>query len=302
MKPRSINIFLLEGDPDGIRQAQIAMSTIYAVGFRKVKLRDVLSTFPELSRSGVYILIGRDEENPEKPVAYIGEAESVASRLSTHASRNEKPYWVETLALVSKDDNFTKSHARYVEARLIAEATANPRWKLFNTQQPEEVGKLPLPERAAMEEFIDQTKTLAGALGCDLFKVMVGSLVPPTAPAPASANTSADNTFRFTGGGYDACMAVLPSGEFAVLAGSVARKATTQTAPRSVVDLRADLIRSGILVDTPDGLRFTADYKFPSVSAAARAIYGGTMNGRVAWRLADGTNYGEWEMASNQPS
>jgi hypothetical protein len=26
-------------------------------------------------------------------------------------------------------------------------------------------GKLPLPDRAAMEEFVDQTKTLVGALG-----------------------------------------------------------------------------------------------------------------------------------------
>ncbi len=28
MRPRSINIFLLDGDPDGIRVAQISMSTM----------------------------------------------------------------------------------------------------------------------------------------------------------------------------------------------------------------------------------------------------------------------------------
>jgi hypothetical protein len=31
MKPRSINIFLLDGDPNGIRVAQIMMSTIQAI-------------------------------------------------------------------------------------------------------------------------------------------------------------------------------------------------------------------------------------------------------------------------------
>ena len=34
MKPRSINIFLLDGDPNGIRVAQISMSTIQAIAFR----------------------------------------------------------------------------------------------------------------------------------------------------------------------------------------------------------------------------------------------------------------------------
>lgn len=298
MRPRSINIFLLEGDPDGIRQAQISMSTIQAVAFRKTKLREVANAFPEMTRSGVYILIGVEETAPDVPVAYIGEAESVATRLQYHAGRNGKPYWIDTLVLVSKDENLTKSHARYVEARLIADASANPRWRLLNAQQPDEMGRLPLPERASMEEFIDQTKTLAGALGLDLFKVVAGNLVPQPASGAVNAGT-ASQIFRFAGGGYDAQMAILPTGEFAVLTGSLARKAVTSTVPDSVVAARSEMLGSGILVDTPDGLRFTADYKFPSVSAAARLIYGGSMNGRTAWRLPDGRSYGDWE---EQPS
>ena len=34
MKARSINIFLPDGDPDGVKMAQIAMSTIQAIAFR----------------------------------------------------------------------------------------------------------------------------------------------------------------------------------------------------------------------------------------------------------------------------
>ena len=54
-KPRSINIFLLDGDPNGIRVAQISMSTIQAdhfaatscVGFAKhfLRSRGRVSTF-----------------------------------------------------------------------------------------------------------------------------------------------------------------------------------------------------------------------------------------------------------------
>ena len=61
MKPRSINIFLLDGDPNGIRLVQIMMSTIKAIACRRNKLGEVRKTFPEIKRPRVYILIGEDE-------------------------------------------------------------------------------------------------------------------------------------------------------------------------------------------------------------------------------------------------
>lgn len=52
MRPRSINIFLLDSDPGGIRVAQISMSTIQAITFRKLQMKQVRDTFPELARPG----------------------------------------------------------------------------------------------------------------------------------------------------------------------------------------------------------------------------------------------------------
>ncbi len=66
MKPRSINIFLLDGDPSSIKVAQIAMSTIQAIAFRRNQLRRVRDTFSEIERPGVYILIGADENEPDR--------------------------------------------------------------------------------------------------------------------------------------------------------------------------------------------------------------------------------------------
>jgi hypothetical protein len=82
MKPRSINIFLLDGDPNGIRVAQISMSTIQAIAFRRNQLRRVRETFPEIERPGVYILIGADDDAQDRQLAYIGESEGVGARLS----------------------------------------------------------------------------------------------------------------------------------------------------------------------------------------------------------------------------
>lgn len=303
MRPRSINIFLFDGHPDGIRTAQISMSTIQAIAFRKLQMKQVRATFPELARPGVYMLLGFDETQPDRLLAYIGESECVADRLQYHAGNDNgkggKPFWVETIAMVSKDENLTKSHARYVEARLIADAGLNPRWQLKNTQKAGEEGKLPLPDRAAMEEFIDQTKTLVGALGCDLFKVVSGDISNLPKRTGLDHSRTESVLFDFRGQGFAGQMLVTPNGEIVVKNGSRARLKITPTIPKGTVALRADLVASGILLEQQDALMFTSDYIFSSVSAAAAAMTGASANGRTSWRLPDGRTYAEWEEGQN---
>ncbi len=49
-KARSINIFLLDGETDGVRSAQIAMSTIHAIAFKRSPLVRVRNEFKEIAR------------------------------------------------------------------------------------------------------------------------------------------------------------------------------------------------------------------------------------------------------------
>lgn len=308
MKPRSINIFLLDGDPNGIRVAQIMMSTIQAIAFRRNKLGEVRKIFPEIERPGVYILIGEDEREPNRQLAYIGESEAVGERLATHnankAARDSKDFWTDTVVLISKDENLTKSHARYVEACLIRSTGANPRWSLPNSKLPaEDAGKLPLPDRAAMDEFVDQTKTLVGALGWDLFREMRGRLTEPTATtATPGAPPSPEQRFFFRGDGFDAEMALDASGNFVVLAGSRARVRETPSIPRATKALRQTLLQSSVLRLEGAFLIFTSDYSFSSASAAAAAVIGASANGRILWKLPDGRTYADWEAAQSGSS
>ena len=302
MKPRSINIFLLDGDPNGIRVAQIMMSTIQAIAFRRSKLGQVRKTFPEIERPGVYILIGDDENEPDRQSAYIGESERIGERLATHNSnrsgRDSKEFWTDTVVLISKDENLTKSHARYIESCLIRSTGNNPRWALPNAKRPSgDAGKLPLSDRAAMDEFVDQTKTLVGALGWDLFREMRGR--PGDEPALEKINGLGPQLeefkFRFGGQDFVADMKLNASGEFVVLAGSKARVKTTSTIPRGTVALRKTLIDSEILKQEGDYLVFTSNYRFRSASAAAATVIGASANGRVLWKLPDGRTYADWE-------
>jgi len=301
-KPRSINIFLLDGDPNGIRVAQISMSTIQAIAFRRNQLRRVREAFPEIERPGVYILIGADEDAQDRQLAYIGESEGIGARLSYHnsneAGRDAKGFWTDTVVLISKDENLTKSHARYVEACLIRSVVSNPRWSLPNTRTPsDDAGKLPLPDRAAMDEFVDQTKTLVGALGWDLFRQIRGRVAEamPIDHALSEAPPVGSPRFFFRGEGFAAEMELGPSGDFVVRSGSKARVRTTTTIPRGTTALRSTLVDKGVLRQEGDFLVFTSDYSFSSASAAAATVIGASANGRILWKLPDGRTYADWE-------
>lgn len=299
MKPRSINIFLLDGDPNGIRVAQISMSTIQAIAFRRNQLRRVREAFPEIERPGVYLLIGTDENEPDRLIAYIGESEGIGARLYTHnsndAGRDPKGFWTDTVVLISKDENLTKSHARYVEACLIRAVGRNPRWLVPNSKRPsEDAGKLPLPDRAAMQEFVDQTKTLVGALGWDLFRDMRGRPAEPTEQLDA-AGVDVSPVFFFRGEGFNAEMTIAQSGDYVVKEGSKARSRTTPTIPKGTLALRDTLLKSGVLREDAGSLIFASNYSFTSASAAAATVIGASANGRILWKLADGRCYADWE-------
>ena len=302
MKPRSINIFLLDGDPNGVRVAQISMSTIQAIAFRRNQLRRVRETFPEIERPGVYILIGSDEEHQDRQLAYIGESEGIGARLAYHnsneAGRDAKGFWVDTVVLISKDENLTKSHARYVESSLIRNIASSIRWSIPNAKRPsDDAGRLPLQDRVDMDEFVDQTKTLVGALGWDLFREMRGSGPEVSSLLTGAFKVNPDEAaiFSFIGEGYAARMTVGSSGEFVVTEGSKARARTTPTVPRGTVVLRETLLEKGVLRRDGDFLVFTSNCSFSSASSAASAVNGASANGRILWKLPDGHTYADWE-------
>ena len=150
-----------------------------------------------------------------------------------------------------------------------------------------------------MEEFIDQTKTLVGALGCDLFKVVSGEMAGQGKTANQSPAWAANVVFEFRGQGFLGHMSITPSSEFVVQKGSRARLKTTSTIPKGTTALRADLIAGGILIERDEALILASDYMFSSVSAAAAVMIGARANGRILWRLADGRTYAEWEEEQN---
>lgn len=169
------------------------------------------------------------------PLAYIGEAEIIRDRLKQHKTRDN---WISAIVFVSKDENLTKAHVRYIEGRLIAEATKVGRIRLDQNQAGG--SKLPESARADMEVFLSRIRQLLPVLGSDL-------LIPAAQPA---AKQQSGGTLFCRMKGADGRGHRTPDG-FVVLQGSTAVLQERQSAKRwpYVTALRKKLIADGALGD-----------------------------------------------------
>lgn len=240
---------------------------------------DLLLKREELFSSGVYILAGTDLETGQ-PMAYIGEAESVAARLKQHL---EKDWWNSVIAFVSKDENLTKAHTRYLERRLIEECRVVGRYRLENAASGS--ARLPESDTYDMEAFVERCRQLLPVMGSELLTPVSRRTSDRTQPKYTCRMKSAIATGDRT-----------PNG-FVVYKGSTAVREERPSAERNrwVLELRQRLIDEGVL-DEHDGLlRFTRDTEFSSPSAAAAVVYGGTAAGPVAWKDSHGRTLKEIE-------
>src|SRR5207249_27714 len=116
-----------------------------------------------------------------------------------------------------------------------------------------------------MEEFIGQARLLMGTLGYDLFE-------PGVPPAESVAGVRAPlPEFSYAGEGFDAtCVVDLEAGQFIVKANSRARKQEAAALQATYKNLRSQLKDSGVIIDEGDELKFTQDYAFTAISAAAQ--------------------------------
>lgn len=272
MTSATIKLFLPHGDAKSLRTAEISNWTGKAIAAPRTELDDLLAR-EELDKTGVYILIGNNPRT-NAPHAYIGEAEIIRDRLKQHRT---KEFWISAIVFVSKDENLTKAHVRYLESRLLGEASQINRFSLEQNQSSG--SKLPESDREDMEVFLAHIRQLLPVLGSDI-------LAPITQPA---ARAQAGGVLICRIKDAEARGQRTPNG-FVVFRGSTAVLEERPSAAKYpyVVSQRKQLIADGILVEKDGVLMFTRDTEFSSPSSAAVVIHGGSANGLIAWKTSDG--------------
>lgn len=269
------------GDPKRLRTAELSNWTGKAVAGPRSEFDGVL-TREESEKSGVYFLTGIDPESG-KPAIYIGEAENIRDRVKSHL---EKDFWNQIIYFVSKDENLTKAHIRYLEGKLIEKARSTGRALVTNGQTSG--AKLPESDREDMEVFLEKINQLLPVLGVEL-------LVPSSSTL---ADVSKKGLLVCEIKGLTARGHLIPNG-FLVLSGSQAvlrERASSQKYPWAR-NIRQRLIEDGVLVERPDHLVFKKDSEFSSPSAAAAVVHGGHTNGLTAWKNSNGKTLKEIESA-----
>ena len=287
---RSLRLFLVDGSPTGLMIAEIVNWTGKAIVVPRAALAEFLAR-PEAKATGVYLLAGPDPDDPFRPIVYVGEAEEVGIRLRTHDKDENKDFFERAIVFVSKDENLTKAHARFLEARVAERLRASGRAKSINGVEPGGAG-LPEADREDMDYYLAQMELMLPALGLDVLRPM-----PSAAPEARASEVSPE--FAYAGGGFDAKMQEI-DGEFVLKAGSLVRGNETATCPQGVRQQRETARHDGALVQAEDGANFRVarDLTFSSPSGVGAFVYGGSVNGRLYWRIAGTqTTYAEWREA-----
>ena len=212
--------------------------------------------------------------SPTRLAPYIGEAEIIRDRLKQHKT---KEFWVSAIVFVSKDENLTKAHVRYLESRLLAEAATINRFALEQNQSGG--AKLPESDREDMEVFLARIRQLLPVLGSDILSPIAQSAAKAQPGGVLYARIKgAEGRGQRTANGF-----VVFRGSTAVLE----ERPSAENYPY-VLAQRKQLIAEGVLAEREKFLIFTKDAEFNSPSAAAAVIHGGSANGLTAWKTEGG--------------
>lgn len=281
----TVRIFLVKGSPTSVRTAEISNWTGKAVAGPRSQIEDILKR-PEAGKPSVYFLAGVNPESGKDRV-YIGEAEVIRNRIKGHLERD---FWKTVVFFVSKDENLTKAHIKYLEGKLIETARTVGRFELENSQSSG--SHLPESDAADMDVFLYRMEQLLPILGQEFLK--------PVVKSETKANKS-DLLFceikglKVSGRQTDNGFVVLEGSE------AVLEERPSTQKYQYAANLRATLLSDGIVKEERDRLVFLADHEFSSPSAAAAVIHGGQANGLTAWKDSKGISLKHKEEKDIQP-
>ncbi len=278
---KTIRLFLIEGDPNGRWACELSNwnGKAYKIPRTKVKECDDRG---DLNNTGIYLLLGKDEENNE--LIYLGEAENILKRLSQHLI--QKDFWNEVIVFVSKDNNLNKAHAKYLEFRLHEIAAKCGRYVIQNgnTPTPSTISE---SDTAEMEEFIQNLRLLTNTLGHKVFEDKVESIFQ-------TASNQIKKFYLKAARGADA-IGMPTSDGFVVLKNSKATLDTVNSITPSFLKKRDQLISKGVLSRLESFYVFSEDYIFSSPSLAAVMVMGRNANGLTEWKSEEGLTLKDYE-------
>ncbi|WP_109477554.1 GIY-YIG nuclease family protein [Paraburkholderia sp. C35] len=277
-RPQTIQIFLPNGDPRGIRVAEITTRIVQAIDIPRSRLDEFLA-MRESEQLSLYLLIGERDDGSGNQV-YIGQSGDMRKRLLAH--NNEKDFWQRVLVLTTRTQSLTSTHVLFLENLFIQEAKKAGRYVTENYNEGMK-SYTPLPLVADCQEIFETVRTLVTSLGYPLFEPIAQ---PALAESPNEvlyckrSGSSARGTYTDEG--------------FVVFKDSVGKAEIGRSfRDHSFARLRDELLQHGKISLIGGTLVFKEDVLFTSPSGASAVVCGTTHNGWLDWKNAEGTTLHE---------
>lgn len=273
MHGKSINLFLMDGTPDGRIKCSIPNWTGVAYKVSRTAL-ELCKSRDDFKHSGIYFLFGRSEIE-DRQVAYIGQADvrknggGILQRLLEHERNPDKDYWTEAIVFTTTTNTFGPTEISYLEHRFYSIAREAHRYDVQNDNTPS-VGNVTEEKESELEEYIDYARMILGALGHKVLEPVV------VKNDPGTGIVDIEPLLHFRHKKIKACGKRSADG-FVVLKGSRISEIVHKSAPRGVGKNR-EKYRESIQDWT-----LTDDLLFTSPSSAAAFVGGASLSGNETW-------------------
>ncbi len=274
-KGKSINIYLPDGNPKGVKKINITTFPLKAIVVPKNLINEANGSDELLDRTGIYFLFSEKEEN-SLIKTYIGEG-NLVSRLKNHY-KNKEDWNFAVCFYGDSEDGLNKVQVGYLEAYSILEATKLGQTKLQNKKE-QVIQPAPDYEEEFILQFLDEIKFILDLLGYPIL-------------SPAKKAETEEEIFFCKSKLADAKGNLTEDG-FLVYEGSRINKENTASLGAWVLNIKNKLISEGTLKDDGDSMIFTKDFVFNSPSAAAAVVVGRPANGWTGWRNKEGKTLDE---------
>ena len=268
---KTIQIYLTDGEPSGIRTAELTTSITKAVVVPRRRLNEAAQR-DELSQAGLYFLFESQGVGEESRV-YVGQSLNCLKRLREHNKDGKKDYWNLAVAFITKDNSYTPTHLSFLEQMAISLANEAKRYAVENAVTP---SKFAISEalESECEDHFDAILLLLGTLGLPVFKPL---------HAKESAQQNLDQVFWAKARGSSARGMMVDEG-FVLLAGSQGPSSVTQSFSQRQRELRDKLVEQGTATTENGCYEIVQDLLLGSPSAASDIILGRSSNGWTEWK------------------
>jgi hypothetical protein len=174
-KPFTLRVFVPDGDPEGVRIIDRMNWTGLGITFPREKWPEVKKR-PEFGKTGVYILMGYQEDD-DLPTLYIGQGDGICARIDSHYQN--KDFWNWALAFVSTNDGLNRAHITWLEYALVKRALETKRCHLDNGNTPQEPA-LTEAEKADTKGFLEEMLQILPLVGLRAFEHPKAVAAPKT--------------------------------------------------------------------------------------------------------------------------